>query len=239
MEARRKALREKSVGELVRLLNRRSSPSFFHNDLHDLESLWWIAIWKVLNCHLTSEASPESIDTKERTRQRELTKDLLFPQSNETLNRTLFLQTKVHFRDCLACVQFDTLKRTLDAARVALVGKYSKFESSFPDVKMQLFDGTHSLLRGLFRRCRECVHRARSREYQKPDPNSGRTRPEDAGCGILMSAPCRPLGRQSPINTCYHPLQGARGVNCVPKPAKRKRDSIDVGTYIRPVQRAR
>ena len=239
MEARRKALREKRVEELLRLRECGSSPRFFHNDLHDLESLWWIAIWKVLNYRLTSEVTSESTDAKERTRQREITKALLFPQSNETLDRTLFLQTKVQFRDYLACVQFDTLKRTLDAVRIALVGKYSKFESSLPDVKMQLFDGTHSLLRSLFRRCRECVREARSRVYQDPVPHSRQAGLEGTSCNASTAAPCRSIGQQTPIKVCHHALPGVQCENCVPKPAKRKRDNIDDGPYIRPAQRAR
>ena len=239
MDARRRALREGRMQDLARLQQCERPPRFFHNDLHDLESLWWIAIWKILNYNPRSAASSRSIDARERAKQREHAKDLLFHQSNQALDRSLFLRTNVHYSDCLAWMQFDALKRALCDVRTAFVDKYSEFEAGFPGIQMQVFDGTHSLLRSLFRRCKECVREARLHTNRKPVPDSRRTRPEGTVCNTSISAPCGPLGRQDPIKACYHPLRGARCEICVPKPAKRMHDSIDDEPTIRPFQRAR
>ena len=112
-EARRKALVEGRMKDLARLQEHGLPPRFFHNDLHDLESLWWIAVWKLFNYGAKSEASLTSVDLKARAKQRQLARNSLFPPSDETLRRTLFLQTNVHYWDYLAWLRWDALKKAL------------------------------------------------------------------------------------------------------------------------------
>ena len=220
------------MGDLERLQNANSPPPFFYNDLHDLESLWWIAIWTIFNPSASSEMTLSSADASEGPKQRDIAKNLLFPQSNETVKRSLFLRTNVHYWDYLAWMRFDPLKNALGDIRTALVDKYSKFEASFPDIQIRLFDGTHSLLRVLFRRCRNCTREARSRTDRKSSLCYQPTHPEGSLSKAVQqklqaSASCDRGGRQNPSEACSHSISGSECENCIPKQRERKRVCVD------------
>ena len=59
------------------------SPPFFHNDLHDMESLWWVAVFELffsLEDSTTGDSSTGSSDgwSDEQARKRDLAASALF-----------------------------------------------------------------------------------------------------------------------------------------------------------------
>lgn len=219
--------------DLARLQDTGRPPRFFHNDLHDLESLWWIALWKLLKHTAKFEGS---IQDEERARQREVTINLLFPQSNNTIKRMHFLQTNVHYWDYLTWWPDRTLKMAMASLRSTLVKKYSKFEASFPEIQTELFDGTHALFRGLFTKCRDYIRKSKFRKNRSPGMKNSRMGPEGTKTLSLLSEegmPGHPIGQGNLFNAFrkYCP-----GTECEPKIGKRKRDSIEEFPSVRPAQ---
>ena len=243
MDARLTALREGRMQDLARLQQCELPPLFFHNDLHDLESLWWIAIWKILNYNPKSAASSRSIDASERAKQREHAKDLLFHQPNQALDRSLFLRTRVQYSECLAWMQFDALKRVLDDLRTTLVDKCSKFEAGFPGIQMQVFEGVHSIFRDLLEKCRSCIREARLRTIRKPATHCQSMNSDGSGLAsgtqkLTSQASGRPAEREN-RRICYSPCVVVACADRTPRPGKRKRDEIDDELFMRPARMAR
>lgn len=244
MEARRKALVEGRMKDLARLQEYGLPPRFFHNDLHDLESLWWVAVWKLFNNGAKSEASLTSIDLRERVKQRQLARNSLFPPSDETLKRTLFLQTNVHYWDYLAWLRWDTLKGALNNARTVLLDKYAKFEAGFPDIQLQFFDGAHSQLYSLFQECKICIGEEKLRTSREPDWNrlsvgTEITHATTATHILEPGALQRPSERKGKRKTYHQPSTVGRGESCFPKVDKRKYDGVDDVSPTRPACKVR
>lgn len=239
-----KALEEEKMEDLSRLQEQEEPPRFFHNDLHDLESLWWIAIWKILNYSIQSATRFSSIDIRERVKQRELARNLLFPPSDETLKRTLFMQTGTHFRHYFAWLRWNALKGALDSIRRTLVDVYAKFEASFPDIETRIFDGIHALLCCLFLRCRDCIREETLRANRIPtrscqlvsrEVTSAQAPLQNLEPGALE----QPSGQEKGRKARCHLAPGVVCENCIPKPEKRKHDNTDDFSSLRPRRRAR
>ncbi|KAL5525380.1 hypothetical protein ACEPAF_9250 [Sanghuangporus sanghuang] len=233
MDARLRALEEERWEDLAFLQDYGRPPPFFHNDLHDLESLWWIAIWKIFSYYTDFRADLTDDFGKEWNKQRELANSTLFPRSSETTSRRLFLQTNVHYWELLAWFpdHLRTVKRILAALRSLLVKKYSKFEAGFPSIQMHLFEGTHEQFQDLFKRCRECIDNAKLVSCQKFDldqqllnQKDDRTAPQTLRTGGLgLQVECVRLN--APY---HHSPSGPECVICFPRKGKRKRDNNDV-----------
>ena len=234
-QARIKALVEGRKEDLARLRQHGRPPRFFHNDLHDLESLWWIALWKLLQHNFKPETSCASIEAEEQAKQREVVISLLFPQTNNTVKRRLFLQTNVHYWDYLALWPDHTLKTALAGLRSTLVKKYSMFEAAFPDLRANVVDGTHSLFRDLFAKCRNYIRKLcpglACRRMGLKIIRAPFRKLEAAGVGY-------PVGVENSFRACS-PSLGADCENRFQKKGKRKRDSIEEVPPARPAQIAR
>jgi Fungal protein kinase len=110
-----------------------ASVPFSHNHLHDLESLWWVAVWMVFYNYfsevLLSDDRPLKLTDVEK--QLKLARTL-FPLSLKSFDRLVGFQTS--FRD--TCVGLPSNKKTicyhLDSARAILIKHYKIVESTLP-----------------------------------------------------------------------------------------------------------
>ena len=116
-------------------------------------------------------------------------------------------------------MQFDTLKSAVHDVRVVLVDKYLKFEANIPNIQVQFFDGAHSLLCDMFRRCRDCTRKGERNTHRNSD---------------LDCWPMNPEGAKSTSST----FQDAECTFCCPK-VKRKRNGIDDGSHMKPTRKTR
>ncbi|KAL5479079.1 hypothetical protein ACEPAI_2367 [Sanghuangporus weigelae] len=146
---------EKDAQKLVPELKCDLGPPFFHNDLHDLESLWWIAIWELFAYRGHSELW-RSLNAEEDNTRRSAAR-ALFQNSELSGDRTLFLQNIWVYEERTSWmpVMFGDIHRFLNTIRVLLLAKYKKFEEEFPEVKPDMIEGTHDGLSWLFEACRK------------------------------------------------------------------------------------
>jgi Fungal protein kinase len=107
---------------------------FTHNHLHDLESLWWVAVWLVFYNHFrdTQQSNEEPLsDLQDVERQLGLAR-ILFPASIESFRRRDGFQQL--FPEI--CNDLPSNKHTigsyLDLLRSNLVTHYSKVETTLP-----------------------------------------------------------------------------------------------------------
>ena len=111
-----------------------SQVPFAHNHLHDLESLWWVAVWIVFYNHFCDSRQPQKdplSDPDEVERQLGVAR-ILFPPSMENSGRlSSFLSTFVEVYANLpkhkAVICFH-----LEVLRAQLVQSYSAVESTLP-----------------------------------------------------------------------------------------------------------
>ncbi|OCB90632.1 hypothetical protein A7U60_g2150 [Sanghuangporus baumii] len=145
---------EGSARKLVPELKCDLGPPFFHNDLHDLESLWWIAIWELFVYRGYSELC-RSLNVEEDNTRKSAVR-ALFQNSELSGDRTLFLQNIWVYEERTSWmpVMFGDIHRFLNALRALLLAKYKKFEEEFPEVKPDMIEGTHDSLSWLFEACR-------------------------------------------------------------------------------------
>jgi hypothetical protein len=108
-----------------------SNVPFSHNHLHDLESLWWVAVWVVFHNHF-SDGAP-SFTLQDAEAQCKLARTL-FPLVLESSARRQSFQTPGSFKhtcDALSrnkkaiCVRLDGLRRLL-------INHYSAVEAGYP-----------------------------------------------------------------------------------------------------------
>jgi hypothetical protein len=108
--------------------------SFIHNHLHDLESLWWVAVWLVFYNHFydTQQSNEEPLsDLQDVERQLRLARTL-FPSSITSIHRQNGFQTS------FLKVYNDLPKNKhlicsyLDVLRTYLISHYLKVESTLP-----------------------------------------------------------------------------------------------------------
>jgi hypothetical protein len=110
-----------------------TSVPFYHNHLHDLESLWWVATW-VLFFNYFSKGTPPPVTRQDTEEQLKLARSL-FPPFPETTNaRRLGFQDPQKFQNI--CNNFPLNKRAisggLDVLRRRLIVHYSAVESRYP-----------------------------------------------------------------------------------------------------------
>ncbi|KAL5520221.1 hypothetical protein ACEPAG_9434 [Sanghuangporus baumii] len=146
---------EKDAQRLIPELKYDLGPSFFHNDLHDLESLWWIAIWELF-VHRGHSELWRSLNAEEDNTRRSAGR-ALFQNSELSGDRTLFLQNIWVYEERTSWmpVMFGAIHRFLNTIRVLLLAKYKKFEEGFPEVRPDMIEGTHDGLSWLFEACRK------------------------------------------------------------------------------------
>lgn len=130
-----------------------SRPPFRHNQLHDLESLWWIAIYVIffmLETGIGTELDEK--DIKDKYRRRQEARQALFPGTDNTTMRQAFLTEPCQFEDLTSWMpdSFEDIKDALETVRNELVQCYVDYEDSFEELG---FIQLHELLIACFRRC--------------------------------------------------------------------------------------
>ena len=118
---------------------------FFHNDLHDLESLLWIVIWVLFTNYPGSDSGGACHDDKERDKHREHAFSVIFPSNDLRRDRRLFLQNKDDFYRRTAWMpdRYRTIRVVLNTLRRSLVRRYFRFEATFPDLQCEALDEAH------------------------------------------------------------------------------------------------
>ncbi|KAL5525403.1 hypothetical protein ACEPAF_9273 [Sanghuangporus sanghuang] len=139
---------------------------FFHNGLHNLESLWWVAVWllffnrdgSVENDQNSDEDGEE--DEEDENDQDDLRESLiqkLFPCGIITEERGRFLQ---YTTDYLKSIQwmagkFSLVAFKLNHLRAALISKYIDFEATFPKKSWGMLEGMQYVFLQHFEECRK------------------------------------------------------------------------------------
>lgn len=126
-------------------------PPFFHHDLHDLESLWWIAIWAFFHTHTVLEL--------EAVKKRDDAYAELFSVHEWREERKMFLASKATFYGGMAWVpsRHHGVKVALNDLRSRLIRKYVEFEAAFPQIRLDVFEGTQDNFQAMFGRCIEVL----------------------------------------------------------------------------------
>jgi hypothetical protein len=110
--------------------------SFSHNHLHDLESLWWVAVWVVFYDNF-SEGTP-SRDRPSFTRQNAEDQlnlaQVLFPHALKNTDRLDAFQAPTSFQDACRKLSGDKMDicHGLEVLRQLLVSHYMVIEAGFP-----------------------------------------------------------------------------------------------------------
>jgi hypothetical protein len=114
-----------------------SQVPFSHNHLHDLESLWWVAVWVVFyNNFSKGTPSPDcpSLTRQDVESQLDLA-ETLFPATSRSTDRQNSFQLPNSFRD--TCNQLPENKkaicRGLNVLRRLLISHYSVIEAKHPE----------------------------------------------------------------------------------------------------------
>ncbi|KAL5496159.1 hypothetical protein ACEPAH_3076 [Sanghuangporus vaninii] len=125
---------------------------FFHNDLHDLESLWWIVIYMIFFM-LDTSFDVEPVQAKLIKRRNTL--QALFPRSNTTKARQFFITNEHTFFDNLSWLpeKLLDLRWTLTVLRKDLTDYYIEFESKFPNIRVETFEAAHNAFVRTFKLC--------------------------------------------------------------------------------------
>ncbi|KAL5525389.1 hypothetical protein ACEPAF_9259 [Sanghuangporus sanghuang] len=223
------------------------SPPFFHNDLHDLESLWWITIWVLFSYRSFSGNVITGSRERESEVQRRSSGAELFPGNSDTENRRMFLVSKeIYFRrfswmpDCLR-----SIKATLNTLRRILIWRYRKFEAAFPTIQMDVIEGVHDRIGRNFLKCKALAASLRSNEKKFDCSRIDRSAREHHT--LPASSTRRSLKRESLIDRVPSMIEtrkfatddAAGPLTSIRTNGKRKRDDDDSLPCMRPLRMAR
>ena len=198
-----------------------SSPHFFHHDLHDLESLWWIAVWIFFTFCVSSEQELPERGNKEQELKRRKAFERLFPRTPGVGERGLFLQNQGFFEEMTRWIPSHRFKirKVLNALRRLLMQKYRDFESRFPAVELHVFHDIHDAFRIVLAKCRELFRGAILTPYVDFKHSDLKQ-----GCPPLC-APKEPVPTLSSSLTCRSDcISKHRATGLVACTRKRKRD---------------
>jgi hypothetical protein len=105
---------------------------FSHNHLHDLESLWWVAVWMLFYNHF-SDGTPPSFKRQEAADQVKLAQ-ILFPLVLGNTSRRDGFQISTSFMNTCNLLQHNKkyVPCSLNILRLILVCRYRDIERGFP-----------------------------------------------------------------------------------------------------------
>ncbi|KAL5520260.1 hypothetical protein ACEPAG_9473 [Sanghuangporus baumii] len=230
------ALLEGRVEYLQKMMDSRIPPPFFHNDLHDLESLWWIAIWELFNNHIVPLSGIVYFQTEEQDFQRESVAAELFSENNAAESRRLFIQAMDDYYNQVAwmpeCLR--SVKILLDSLRTELVFSYRKFEASFTSNPTEICDGIQDEFQRLFAKCRDASVGLKVMPYKGLRQRLRGSRRDTVDRATLASC-TQPDDRLSNNDIIPRPKAKEKGLHLRPEPVrehsvrkrKRKRDDDD------------
>ena len=107
---------------------------FSHNHLHDLESLWWVAVWEVFNnCFSEGTTRRDRFTLQDVKDQLGLAEKLFPPVPNNTARQNGFKITKSFRKTCnqlphdkkVACISLNVLRKHL-------IRHYKAIEAGYP-----------------------------------------------------------------------------------------------------------
>ena len=103
---------------------------FFHNHLHDLESLWWVAVWVVFNNNFSEPDFSTLLDVEYRLN----IARRLFPPTLDSITRQYTFQRPSQFRELCDKLPHgkEDIYDALDALRRILVTDYKLIEAGYP-----------------------------------------------------------------------------------------------------------
>ena len=181
--AQMNALFEEDLDKLQELqeATRHRPPRFFHNDLHDLESMWWTAIWKLFTSD-RSEFVGDGISFSNRATKRRQAFSNIF-RASSGLRWSFFDNGNMYERETSWMPQdLRLIRRLLRNLREILVFYYKRFEAEFPAVQMGILDEVHEKVLLHFDACRCSMDKIRdslqggtkSRHSLSPNRNNDR-----------------------------------------------------------------
>ena len=96
----------------------------YYNYIHDLESVWWIAVWALFNFEKKDAGTNKS--DSQATRQRKFNKDTLFSGTVGNQDRFDFLSVRKTYADTTGCLPkyFENLIRRLGTIAEAITELY-------------------------------------------------------------------------------------------------------------------
>jgi len=108
---------------------------FSHNHLHDLESLWWVAVWVVIHNYIISKDTTYPPVTLQDAAQQLEQSRILFPLRLESSTRRITFQHPDAFQEL--CATLPRNKKAicdyLNVLRRHLIDDYSAIEARFPE----------------------------------------------------------------------------------------------------------
>jgi hypothetical protein len=140
-----------SLDELDSALDRDGPATvpFSHNHLHDLESLWWVAVWIDFYYHFSKKETPPSLTLKDAEKQLRLAQTL-FPPVRDSNTRLHGFQTKFQEKCHQLPKDIRPFGADLDRIRRLLIIHYNAVEAKFPE-SVDLDSSTNDIYDG-FRR---------------------------------------------------------------------------------------
>ena len=101
-----------------------TSEGVYYNYIHDLESVWWIAVWALFNFEKKDAGTNKS--DSQATRQRKFNKDTLFSGTVGNQDRFEFLSVRTTYADTTGCLPkyFENLIRRLGTIAEAITELY-------------------------------------------------------------------------------------------------------------------
>ncbi|KAI0797189.1 hypothetical protein C8Q75DRAFT_230968 [Abortiporus biennis] len=114
-------------------------PTFFHNPLHDLESIWWICIWGVCLHYIQEDPDQERLRA----------------QLREAIN--LFAVTSLHARHT---IEFPEIADFLENTRRHLYWRYRHIiDSTTEQIDVKMFNGIHGQILNFLKPCLEVTQK--------------------------------------------------------------------------------
>ena len=108
-----------------------TSKGVFYNYIHDLESVWWIAVWALFNFEKKDAGTNKS--DSQATRQRKFNKDTLFSGTVGNQDRFEFLSMRNAYAKKTKCLPeyFANLPTTLGTIAEAIIELYQSKELNY------------------------------------------------------------------------------------------------------------
>ncbi|KAI5115422.1 hypothetical protein M0805_004009, partial [Coniferiporia weirii] len=119
-----------------------AAPPLSYNCLHDMESVWWAAIWMLF---LHEDSSEKSERTEADRIQQAETANELFPRQMIFDKRVLFLISRYTFKERTRCLpqSFQKIIAHPFSLRGALRTRYIQAEATLPTIDEDAFNGVH------------------------------------------------------------------------------------------------
>ena len=136
--------------------SRPKPPRFFHNDLHDLESLWWIPVWKLFRDDCFYLAMDARDDADRDVMRRAVFSNLFGAPDGHRWsffnNQGIYERETTWIPDELHLVRY-----LLTSLREAIICNYNRFEAEFPSIRTDLLAEAHEKVSLHFEAGRLCL----------------------------------------------------------------------------------